>query len=166
MKKTIRIVAIAIIGTFLLGSTITYIIHKSGFKIKLPEKRCFASTDELAFLDEYAVKELEDNEKNLKGLETVWEYCMEVEYEGTHYDVFAYVFASKAEAELYYIRTNERHKYARWYYITRADTNVFRISGNPGIKNRESFKKLVYENLSIIIDPFEDGQAGYSKVGL
>ena len=164
MKKSVKIVVA--IGAIMLTIAIIYAVLATGFEIKLPEQRCFANLDELAFLDEYVLKEIDDNEINLKGLETVSEYCIEVEYDGEHYDVFAYVFASKAEAELYYIRTNEHHKYASWYYITRAGTNVFRISGNSGIKNRESFKKLVYEHLSIIIDPFEEGQAGYSKIGI
>ena len=84
---------------FVCAVVLTIIIGLVGFNP--PEFKTFANMDELSFLDQYCVDQLDD--PNLEdGLSVTDRKCIEVDYNRNHFHVYAYVFLNEADARSYF----------------------------------------------------------------
>ena len=137
-----------LLAVLVVAVALTVIIGLVGFNA--PEFRIFTELDELSFLDEYTVGQLDDDEGILEGLSVVDRKCIEVDFNESRFRVYAYVFLNEADAKAYFDRANEIMKKTNgWHYRVYQSNRAFFANGPS--RNSGSFKALLYENFSSIV---------------
>ena len=140
-KPILFIVLVFIIGAILL----TLIMSLVGFNG--PQFKIFANMDELSFLDSYCVGYLDDNESLTEGLYVTDRKCIEVEYNGVRFQVYAYVFRDKSDAKAYFDRVKDELKSINgWYYRIYQSNKAFFAHGPS--KGSRSFNAFLYNHFS------------------
>lgn len=148
MKKLWMIILSAVL---VLAAAVVLTDALGGFKA--PEFRIFADLDELAFLDKYCVGELDDFENITEGLDVVEKKCMEVDYCGSRFCVYAFVFGNESEAKTFFESTKTiTDNTGGWHYRACQSDRAFFAFGPS--QNSRSFKALLDENFSSIVNHF------------
>lgn len=138
MKRRILYILLAVL---LSSVVLVVVLDLTGYKG--PEFRIYADMDELSFLDEYTVDQLEDDENALEGLNVVERKCMEVNYKGSRFYVYAYVFLDQADAKEYFDRVGKiMDGLSGWRYRMHQSDRAFFVYGPS--RNSRSFKALLY----------------------
>lgn len=129
---------------FVCAVVLTIIIGLVGFNP--PEFKIFANMDELSFLDQYCVDQLDD--PNLEdGLSVTDRKCIEVDYNGNHFHVYAYVFLYEADARSYFDGVEATMKKNNgWHYRSYQSNRAFFAFGPS--KGSRDFQALLYEHFS------------------
>ena len=99
------------------------------------------------------------NSTKIKDLEIQERRCFKVNYKGTNFEVFAYVFGSDEDAETFSRRFREEKNslffHYNTYYITCYENKGLLYTGGMLSAIRANdFKQYLFDNLSIQIDPF------------
>ncbi|MBR4658978.1 MAG: hypothetical protein IKP26_06965 [Clostridia bacterium] len=121
--------------------------------------KMFGSLDEFSCFDSYEPEDIPDRSDLVKDLEIQERRCFKVNYKGTTFEVFAYVFGSDEDAATFAKRFHETtdlpiRPYDS-YYIMNKDRKALLYTGGlfSGFTSSD-FQQFLFENMSIEIDPF------------
>ena len=96
MRKVLKPIIIIAVAVSALIS-ICVILHYSGSGT--PVFKIFGSLDELSCFDSYDTSEIPDRSDLVEGLTIKDKRCFEVDFNGTAYSIYAYVFETPEDAE-------------------------------------------------------------------
>jgi hypothetical protein len=121
--------------------------------------KMFGSLDEFSCFDSYEPEDIPDRSNLVKDLEIQERRCFKVNYKGTNFEVFAYVFGSDEDAETFSRRFREEKNsplfHYNTYYITCYENKGLLYTGGVLSAIRANdFEQYLFDNLSIQIDPF------------
>lgn len=142
MKRPIRIIA-GVAAVAVLVAALCIAAKKQSSK-KL-DYRIFGSLDEFSCFDAYETEELPDPEEPTKGLAINDRRCFSVSFEGYDFNVYAYVFASDADAASFAERCGGLSEGA--LYSVSRDDRAMLVTG--GEKRSRQFLKYLFEHLTV-----------------
>lgn len=153
--KVFVIIGSILLGVFLFAAAILVYVDRYG--IPLPKVKIFADISEMNALDEYVDAEIDDETKFIRDLSIAGSYCRKIIYDGDEYYVFAYVFSTRAEADLYIEKRSHTDSYQREYLAGKAE-RVLYIGTNASNKKIKVFKRFLLDHLSETIDKVNSEQ--------
>lgn len=149
MKKTVIIIgSIILTVAVLIGASA--LMHHCG--VKDPEFKIFGSLDELSCFDGYETEEIPDRQELTDGLTIEQRNCFKVDFKGSEYKVYGYVFSSQVEAALFSQRYAKTDRSNRSSYIIDKGSRALLFEGStmPG----KEFKSYLFEHLTETIEVF------------
>lgn len=147
MKKVLKpiiIIAVAVLALML----VCVILHFSGSNT--PVFKIFGSLDELSCFDSYDTSEIPDRSDLVEGLTIKDKRCFEVDFNGTAYSIYAYVFETPEDAAAFAGRYRKTDRSNCASYIISQDDKALLYIG--GVSQNKAFKEYLYDHLSIEID--------------
>lgn len=147
MKKTIKICAI-VSGSLMLTTAIIFSILLTT-EFNKPEFKIFAELEEFSCIDEYIISSLPDESQYISGLMIADRLCVKVKYEGAEFDVYAYTFASKDDADKYISRVRRNSEKDKWRYMVSKENRALFIKGS---KRTDGFLSYLFESFSETLD--------------
>ena len=148
MKK--RIIFIAAIAFIIILVALILLVIRGGF---LPsEYRIFGTLDELSCLNEYVNQSIEEDNNLIKGLAVAENKCVEVNYNGGIFKVYAYVFTSSTDASDFITRARRIHKSNGSFYMISDENRALYIEGSN--KSYKDFMEFLFDHLTVRIDRF------------
>ena len=120
------------------------------------EDKIFADISELDCLDDYIVEDLPDDERVVSGLNVIEKKCVDVNYNGNIFKVYAYVFSSLEEAKTFHSRISKykqgslgwlhkmQHQGARGLYVA-----------GP-LDSYKEFIEFLYDHFTTTVDKSHD----------
>ena len=155
MKKTVIIIgSIILTVAVLIGASA--LMHHCG--VNGPEFKIFGSLDELSCFDDYETEEIPDRQELTEGLEIKERNCFKVNFEGSEYSVYGYVFASPDDASLFAERFRNTDRSNMSSYIIEKDERVLLYCGS--VLRSKRFKEYLFDNLTETVEVFypENGE--------
>lgn len=147
MRKVLKpIIIIAVAVSALIA--ICVILHYSGSGT--PVFKIFGSLDELSCFDSYDTSEIPDRSDLVEGLTIKDKRCFEVDFNGTAYSIYAYVFETPEDAAAFAGRYRKTDRSNCASYIISQDDKALLYIG--GVFQNKAFKEYLYDHLSIEID--------------
>ncbi len=121
--------------------------------------KIFGSLDEFSCFDSFEPEEIPDRQDLIKDLEIQERRCFKVNYKGTNFEVFAYVFGSDEDAETFSRRFREEKNslfshYNTYYIMCYENKGLLYTGGVLSAIIANDFEQYLFDNLSIQIDPF------------
>ena len=149
MKKTVIIIGSIILTiAALIGAAA--LMHHCG--AKAPEFKIFAGLDELSCFDGYETEEIPDRQELTDGLTIEQRNCFKVDFKGSEYKVYGYVFSTNEEAALFSERYRNSDRSNRSSYIIDKDNRALLYEGS--VMRGRAFKSYLFEHLTETIEVF------------
>ena len=146
MKKILIPVIIA--GAVFAIIAVCVLLHYSN--CSTPVLKIFGSLDELSCFDSYETTEIPDRLDLIEGLTIKDKRCFDVDFNGTTYSIYAYVFESPEEAEAFAARYRKTARSNCASYIISKDERALLYIG--GVASSTAFAEYLYDHLSVEID--------------
>ena len=142
------LIAGAILAVFALLIGICAILHYSG--CTGPEFKIFGELSELNCFEGYDTEEIGDIAELVEGLDIKERNCFEVDFKGTKYNVYGYVFASEEDALSFAERYGDTDRSNRASYIINSGEKALMYTG--GVMKARQFRQFLLEHLSEKVD--------------
>ncbi len=142
------LIAGAILAVFALLIGICAILHYSG--CTGPEFKIFGELSELNCFEGYDTEEIGDIAELVEGLDIKERNCFEVDFKGTEFKVYGYVFASEQDARLFADRFADTNRTNGSSYVISSGEKALMYTG--GVMKARQFRQFLFEHLSEKVD--------------
>lgn len=148
MKKAFKLCAIILGLDMLIVAIILIVLLTTEFS--KPEFKIFVEMEEFSCIDEYITTSLPDESQYINGLMIADRLCVKVKYEGTDFDVYAYIFTSKDDANQYITEVRQNSNTAKWRYMVSKENRALFIKSS---ERMDGFLSYLFESFSETLDP-------------
>ncbi len=149
--KILLILGCCLLGVALIAGLVSLLLNKWTKAITTAPK-IFVELNELEFLDDYQAVSIPDDTRAVKDLTIVDRKCVQVNYKGGEFKLYAYVFSTTQEAVEFDARVTRisKERDNGYFYMTHQKERAIFVDGS--LRSSEKFMDLLYEHLSSTVN--------------